>query len=119
MIRYVKYLFLALLAATLVIVALANRDPVTLRALPTDLAAVAGVDWSIELPLFLVIFGGLAGGLMIGFLWEWLREMKHRSIASRKIREVSVLERELASLRDAKGAPADDVLALMDRRKAS
>ncbi|QYK43660.1 MAG: DUF1049 domain-containing protein [Paracoccaceae bacterium] len=117
--RYIKYLFLAVLAVVLVTVALANRDPVVLRALPPDLATVAGVTWAVELPLFLVIFGGLGGGLLIGFLWEWLREMKHRSVASSKIREVSRLERELAAMRDAKGQPQDDVLALLEKRKAS
>jgi lipopolysaccharide assembly protein A len=119
MIRYIKYIFLGLLAVTLITVALANRDPVTLRLLPPDLAAVAGLSWSIDLPLFMVIFGGIGGGLLIGFLWEWLREMKHRSIASTKSREVARLERELAAMRDAKGQPQDDVLALLERKKAS
>lgn len=119
MIRYIKYLFLASLALVLVTVALANRDGVVLRLLPADLAAVAGVDWSIELPLFMVIFGGIGAGLLIGFLWEWLREMKHRSVASTKSREVARLERELAAMRDAKGQPQDDVLALLERKKAS
>ena len=119
MLRYLKWAVLAVLAAVLVTVALANRAPVTLNALPPDLAAFLGVGWSLELPLFMVIFGGLAGGVLLGFVWEWLREMKHRSTASTKIREVSKLERELAALRDAKGQPQDDVLALMDRRKAS
>lgn len=119
MIRYIKYLFLALLAVVLITVALANRDPVTLRVLPPDLAAVAGVGWSIDLPLFMVIFGGIGAGLLIGFLWEWLREMKHRSVASTKSREVARLERELAAMRDAKGQPQDEILALLERKKAS
>lgn len=119
MLRYLKWAFLAALAVVLVTVALANRAPVTLHALPPDLAAFLGIDWTIELPIFLVIFGGLAGGVLLGFVWEWLREMKHRSVASTKIREVSKLERELAALRDAKGQPQDEVLALLDKRKAS
>jgi uncharacterized integral membrane protein len=117
--RYLKWVVLAVLAVGLVTVALANRAPVTLKALPPDLAAFLGIDWTIELPLFLVIFGGLAGGVLLGFVWEWLREMKHRSLASTKIREVSRLERELAALREAKGQVQDEVLALIDRRKAS
>ena len=32
----------------------------------------------LELPLFLVIFGGIVAGLLIGFVWEWFREHKHR-----------------------------------------
>jgi hypothetical protein len=38
--------------------------------------------------------------VLIGFVWEWLREMKHRTTASQKTREVSRLERELAVLKD-------------------
>lgn len=119
MIRYIKYIFLGTLAVMLITVALANRDAVTLRLLPADLAAVVGVSWSVDLPLFMVIFGGIGAGLLIGFLWEWLREMKHRSVATTKSREVARLERELAAMRDAKGQPQDDVLALLERKKAS
>ena len=118
MIRYLRYLFLGALALCLVTVAMANRAPVTLRALPQDLSDFFGIGGSVDLPLFLVIFGGIAAGLLIGFVWEWFREMKHRSTASTKLREVSRLERELATLRDAKGAPQDEVLAILDKRKA-
>ena len=119
MIRYLRYFFLGTLALCLVTVALANRAPVTLRALPEDLSAFFGIGGSAELPLFLVIFGGIAAGLLIGFVWEWFREMKHRSTASTKSREAARLERELAMLRDAKGETQDDVLAILDRKKAS
>ena len=67
-----------------------------------------------QLPLFLVIFGGIVLGLLIGFVWEWFREMKHRSTASSKTREVTRLERELAAMRDATSLPKDDVLAILD-----
>jgi uncharacterized integral membrane protein len=116
MIRYLRYLFLGLLALVLVTVALANRASVTLSALPEGLGDVLGVDWRVEMPLFLVIFGGIAAGLLIGFVWEWLREHKHRVAASTKTREVARLERELAAMRDAKGQPQDEVLALLDKK---
>lgn len=118
MIRYLRYLFYAAVALVLVTVALANRGSVTLNALPADLAALTGVGWTVELPLFLVIFGGIAAGLLIGFVWEWFREGKHRSTASAKSREAARLERELAMLRDAKGEVQDDVLAILDRKRA-
>jgi uncharacterized integral membrane protein len=111
-------LFLAALGLALLTVALANRAPVTLKALPEDLAAFTGFAWQVELPLFMVIFGGIIAGLLIGFVWEWFREMKHRSTASRKTREVARLERELAVMKDSQSVPKDDILALLDKPKA-
>lgn len=118
MIRSLRYLFLAALGLVLLTVALANRAPVTLKALPEDLAAFTGFGWQIELPLFMVIFGGIIAGLLIGFVWEWFREMKHRSTASRKTREVARLERELAVMKDSQSVPKDDILAILDKPKA-
>jgi uncharacterized integral membrane protein len=118
MIRSLRYLFLAALGLVLLTVALANRAPVTLKALPEDLAAFTGFAWQIELPLFMVIFGSIIAGLLIGFVWEWFREMKHRSTASRKTREVARLERELAVMKDSQSVPKDDILAILDKPKA-
>ncbi len=85
--------------------------------LPPDLAALLGIDWHMELPLFLVIFGGIVAGLLLGFVWEWFREMKHRSAASTRSREVTRLQRELAVLKDSTSVPPrDEVLALLDKR---
>ena len=118
MIRTIRYVLIALLGLALLIVALANRAPVTVRLLPDDMAAFLGISHAVELPLFLVIFAGIVAGLLIGFVWEYLRETKHRTTASSKTREVTRLERELAMLRDAKGETQDDVLALLDGPKA-
>lgn len=117
MIRYLRYLLLAVLALCLLTVAMANRAPVMVSALPSDIAAFVGGVWTLEMPLFLVMFGGIVVGLLIGFVWEWLREHKHRAVASTSTRDVARLERELAMLRDAKGQPQDDVLALLDNRR--
>lgn len=119
MIRWLRWVLLGLLALCLVTVALANRTPVTLNALPPDIAAFVGFGGAVQMPLFLVIYGGIIAGLLIGFVWEWVREMKHRSTASAKSREADRLSRELAAMRDAKGMVQDDVLAIVDaRRKA-
>lgn len=118
MIRTLRYVLLALLAIVLLTVALANRNLVTLRALPDDLAAFAGLGWQIEVPMFAVIFASIVAGVLIGFVWEWFREHKYRAEATSKTREVSKLERELAVMRDTKPEQQDDVLALLDRRKA-
>ena len=118
MLRKLKYMFLAALGLVLLIVALANRTPVTLRLLPEDLGSLVGGVGAIELPLFLVIFAGIVAGLLIGFVWEWFREAKHRSAASHKGREVVRLEREVNRLREEKADPADEILALLENSKS-
>ena len=68
MLRYIKIAFLAVIGICLVTVALANRDMVTLRLVPEELAGVFQVSGSVSLPLFVVIFLGILIGLMIGFV---------------------------------------------------
>ena len=117
MIRYARLLILGLIGLALLTLALANRGSVTLHLLPEDLAALTGLTWAMELPLFVVIFGGIVAGVLIGFVWEWFREHGHRAAASQKTREVARLERELAVLKDATSLPPkDEVLALLDKR---
>ncbi len=120
MIRYMRYLLIAALTIFLLTVSLANRMVVPVNFLPEDVAALFGVNWSVEMPLFLVIFGGVVGGAVIGFTWEWLREHKHRRTASVRGRELARLERELAVMKDSTSVPhKDDVLALIEKpRKA-
>jgi putative membrane protein len=112
--KYIRYLFLLCLAVVLISVALANRDMVQLQLLPEGLARVIGMNQAITLPLFVVIFGGVVAGLLIGFFWEWLREHKHRAEVSRKEREVGKLEREVKKLKGEKNQGKDEVLALLD-----
>jgi lipopolysaccharide assembly protein A len=112
MLRYLRYLVLVAIGLVLVTVALANRDPVMLRLMPGDLADLTGFGHAIELPLFVVIFGGVAAGILIGFVWEWLREHKHRAAAAASARELQKLSRD--GVRPKAPAPQDEVLALID-----
>lgn len=114
--RYIRYAFLASLGVVLVSIALANRGAVTLSLLPGTLAELTGLSYTVELPLFVVIFGGIIAGLLIGFVWEWMREYKHRAHAARKTREVHDLTRELKreKRRADTAEQKDEVLALLD-----
>ena len=113
MIRYLRYAFLAALAVILVTVAVANRGPVELRLLSDGLSDLVGVNSTITLPLFVVIFGGIVAGLLIGFIWEWFREHRVRVEASTNRREKERLEKEVSRLRKGDGSK-DDVLALLE-----
>ena len=113
--RYIRYAFYALLAICLVTVALANRGAVTLHLLPEQLSGIVGLPNTLELPLFVIIFGGIILGLLIGFVWEWLREHKIRSEAARTRRNVKDLEREVQRLKGGKVDEKDEILALLEK----
>ena len=116
--RYLKYLFLAVLGAILVAIAVANREVVTLRLVTDDTAAFLGLPYRIELPLFVVIFAALVAGILVGLVWEWFREYQYRAEASRKRRDAESLKRDLGKLRGASSdAATDDVLALLDGQR--
>jgi uncharacterized integral membrane protein len=115
--KTIRYTFWAIVGLCLILVGLANRDFVTLRAMPQSMADLLGISPDMNLPLFVVIFIGVGIGLMIGFLWEWVREHRMRVDARSKTRELESLRREVQQL---KGAAAgakddDDVLALLEK----
>jgi len=52
--------------------------------------------------------------LLIGFVWEYLREFKVRSNLSKTNKQVKNLKREVNSLREKTGEGQDEILALLD-----
>lgn len=119
--RLIKYAFLAILAVCLLTIAFANRDIVTLTLLPAEMGAFAGVNFAFQVPLYFVAFGGIAGGLLIGFIWEWLRETKHRNEASRQRTEARRLKREVELMKSRKAVEdgKDEILALLEDQTAT
>lgn len=114
--RFIRYAILAIVAIFLILLALANRDAVTLRLMPDDVAALIGYPEGgnvVSLPLFVVIFGGILLGVALGYLAEWLREHKFRVEARRGRRETARLEKELAAMKTEK-VEGDEVLALLE-----
>jgi uncharacterized integral membrane protein len=83
--------------------------------MPEGLAGLVGLSPDIELPLFMVIFLGVATGLLIGFVWEWLREARLRAESRAKAREVEALQREVGRLKSQANVGKDEVLALLDQ----
>lgn len=114
MIRLIKFVFLACLAIVLATIAMANREAVTLTLLPNEMGDVAGMNPTVSLPLFIIVFGAIVAGLLIGFFWEWLREAKHRQEVSMRQQQVRDLKREVNRLKGKTGESDDDVLALLD-----
>jgi uncharacterized integral membrane protein len=112
--RYVRYICIAIFAIALIAVALANREMVSLQILPTEVSGYFALNPAINLPLFIVILGSIIAGLLIGFVWEWIREYGQRAEAAKQAREMRRLEREVARLKAEKHEGKDEVLALLD-----
>jgi len=118
---YLRYALLAIVLVLAVTVALANRAPVTLALWPDSVTSVLGFGYAVTLPLFVVVVGALGLGLLLGLIWEWLRERGIRAEAARTRRELDQLRARdggvVAASPAPTAAPRDDILALVDGRK--
>ena len=113
--RYIRYASIAVFALALVAVALANREMVSIKLIPEGLAELFAINPQTSLPLFLIVYGGILVGLLVGFIWEWMREYSQRADAARQAREIRRLKREIDRLTDEKHEGHDEVLALLDK----
>ena len=112
--RLMRTLFLFCLATLLILLSLANSEKVTLYLLPENLMALFEIEIAVNTPLFLVFFSGIFIGLVIGFVWEWLREYKFRVEASNYQKRLFKVENELSELH-ANENKKDDVLTLLEK----
>ncbi|MFK7762109.1 MAG: LapA family protein [Roseobacter sp.] len=112
--RYIKYALILTFGVALIAVALANRAMVSIQLIPSEVAGWFAMNPQIELPLFIIIFGGIVVGLFVGFVWEWIREHGQRAEAARQAREMRRLQREVTRLKGEKHEGKDEVLALLD-----
>ncbi len=112
--RLIRYALWGLAALCFIIIGFANRNEVTLTLLPDELVPFVDVNWAVTLPLYVVVFGGVAIGLLIGYFLEWVRESRMRSAAQADRREKAVLEAEVNKLKKDRNEGKDDVLALLE-----
>ncbi len=113
--RIIRWVILGALAIALVTIALANREAMTVRLLPEPLEGLFGFSWQITLPIFLVLVIAMGVGVLLGFVWEWVREHKHRSEAASEKRLRRELEKQVKSTAPPKGE-TDEILALVESR---
>jgi hypothetical protein len=112
---YLRYALLAIVLGLTVMVALANSGSVTLALWPETVAAFVGRNYAITLPLFIVVGGAVGLGLVLGLIWEWLRERAIRREAAHAQRELEAIRRaERASPVPAVRRPRDDILEIVD-----
>ena len=110
----VRLVFMGIVGGLLIIISLANRSPVTLRLLPEEISGYFPGLVQVTVPVFLVFFGGIFIGLLIGFVWEWMREYKQRVEAARSKREIASLRDEVDGLKKRQSDDKDDILALIE-----
>lgn len=116
--RTLSILFWGLVAALLVTLGLANRGLVRLSALPDALGDAAGVSPALDLPLFMVVLGSFGLGMLLGLVWEWIREIPERAQARATARELAFLRAEVARLRGRPGE-RDEVALLLGQTPAA
>jgi uncharacterized integral membrane protein len=105
-IRFLKALILLPIAILVVLLAVANRSPVTLSLDPFSPDAP---EFATQVPLFAVIFAAVAVGVIIGGTASWLAQGKTRRARRRYRREADRLRHETERLRSqntAAGLPA-------------
>ncbi len=93
--RVLTVLILLPLAVVLIALSVANRAPV---AFSLDPFSADNPALTLSLPLFVLMFGALMAGLVIGSLATWLGQRKYRKAARRTLGEADALR--------AKGADA-------------
>ena len=115
MFRLLKQIILGIILIAIVMVALANREMTTVQLIPEPLVPLfGGTNYSVTLPLFVSLLAAIGVGLLVGYLFEWIRERKHRRAVVQRERQVSRLESEVEKLRRKTGEGEDDVLALLN-----
>ena len=87
-----------------------------IRILPSELEGFLGGGMILSIPIFVLFLCGVIFGLLVGFVWEWIREMKHRSASSRKSKELAKVENELSQLKRESGQNEDEILLLLNNK---
>lgn len=87
-----------------------------IRILPSELEGFFGDGMIFSIPIFVLFLCGVIFGLFVGFVWEWIREMKHRSASRRKSKELAKVENELNQLKRDSGQNDDEVLLLLNNK---
>lgn len=90
-----------------------------IRVLPSELEGFLGGGMIFSIPIFVLFLCGVIFGLFVGFVWEWIREMKHRSASSRKSKELAKVENELSQLKRESGQNEDEILVMLNNKANS
>ena len=93
--RFLILFVLVPMAIVVVVLSVANRDPITLQLDPFGDPPL----WSLTLPLYLLLFATFGLGALMGGIAAWLRQSKWRRTARSERARVVELRQELERLR--------------------
>lgn len=96
MVRFLKVLVFALVALVVIFLSIANRHDVTLSFDPFSQATP---EIALTIPLFLVVFGAVALGVLIGGVAAWWAQHGKRKELRRSRKEIKELKAELDKVR--------------------
>lgn len=94
--QFLKALILLPVAIVVVLLAVANRGPVTISLDPFSGGAP---EFSATVPLYAALFGAVALGVLVGGMAAWLAQAKHRRARREQQREAQRLRAETERLR--------------------
>lgn len=106
--KILRWLFGAIALLVIVGLTIANRDSVRLSLDPIDGPQSA---WSIEAPLFVVAYGALILGVLLGVTVEWMAQGKWRKSARTAKSEISTLTRDLQKVQEQLAAREQEITA--------
>ncbi len=97
MMRFVRLLFFVVVTLAALYLAEANRAPVTISLDPFQGSDAS--ELTFKAPLFLVIFGSVAVGVVLGAAASWLRHAEARRTARLARTELAKTRSEVEGLR--------------------
>lgn len=100
--RFILVAVLVPLAIILVALAVANRGPASFTLDPFNPGNPA-LTW--QMPLFVLIFAGIAIGMIVGSLATWVKQGRYRKLARQRSQEAEMLRQAAARTPPAQVAP--------------
>lgn len=89
--RYLGWIVAAIAALIIIAFSVANRGTVSVSFAP--------LPFELSIPLFAVVLGALAIGLVAGVIAKMLVVSPHRRMARERLHRIKALEREVETLR--------------------
>lgn len=109
--KYLRATFYILMAILIGFVAISNSTPVQVNLIPSGLGVLP--EFSVNLPLFVVILAAIAFGVLVAYLLFFGRSFAASRAKSKAERALRKTEAELEKVKRKSGETDDEVLAIL------